>query len=76
MNSKIYKTLVAPGQAVRVGPRPAGIKCGAGWPFQLVTPHMPPRISPQPARASSGVGRAGPLIRKKKNWHLAAGQRN
>jgi len=40
--------------------------------FNPLTRISPPCISPQPARASSGAGRAGPLTRKKKNWHLAA----
>ena len=56
------------GRGVWAGPRPAGKKRGAGWPFQ---PANPSRISLQPARASSGAGqggagRAGPLTRKKK----------
>jgi len=42
-------------------------KAGRADLFNLLT-----RISPEPARASSKAGRAGPLTRKKKNWHLAA----
>ena len=35
--------------------------------FNPLTRISPPRISPQPVRVSSGVERAGPLTRKKKN---------
>jgi len=37
--------------------------------FNPLTRISPSRISPRPARASSGAGRAGPLTRKKKNYH-------
>jgi len=48
--------------AKRVSSRSASKKCEGGLTFfNLLT-----RISLQPARASSGVGRAGPLTRKKK----------
>jgi len=40
--------------------------------FNPLTRISPPHNSPQPARASSGAGQAGPLTRKKKNWHLTA----
>jgi len=59
------------GRAVRAGPRPAAKNAGRTDLFNPLT-----CISPQPARVSSGAGRAGPLTRKKKNWHLAVARQH